>query len=101
MPVLFAYLVALVVFLGGSYEALTWLAATEPMKIVRASYCIMTRPPPISERKIAAIIWIGTTGFHEIKHDAREKSVRLFTRNGHDWVPACFSGHFENRSGLV
>lgn len=35
MAVLLAYLVALVVFLGGSYEALTWLAAPEPVKIVR------------------------------------------------------------------
>ena len=38
MPALLAYLVALAVFLGGSYEALTWLAAPEPMKIVRAKH---------------------------------------------------------------
>ena len=34
MPVLFAYLIALGLLLGGGYGALSWLAAPEPLKVV-------------------------------------------------------------------
>lgn len=42
MPALLAYLTALVVFLGGSYEALTWLALPEHTKVVAHA---KRRPP--------------------------------------------------------
>jgi hypothetical protein len=49
MPALFAYLIAVGLFLGGGYGALSWLAAPEPVKVVAKA-----NPKPPSPRHVEA-----------------------------------------------
>ena len=46
MPALFAYLIAVGIFLWGGYGALSWLAAPEPVKVVTKA---KPKPPPLYE----------------------------------------------------
>jgi hypothetical protein len=43
MPLLFAYLIAVGILLGGGYGALSWLAAPEPVKVAAKA---RSKPPP-------------------------------------------------------
>ena len=44
MPALFAYLIAIGLLLGGGYGALNWLAAPEPVKVLRKVKPKATQP---------------------------------------------------------
>ncbi|MGZ5875796.1 MAG: hypothetical protein ACXWKP_27260 [Bradyrhizobium sp.] len=52
MPALFAYLIAVLLLLGGGYGALDWLAAPEPVKMVAKAK--QPAPPPRSADDIGA-----------------------------------------------
>jgi hypothetical protein len=55
MPVLLAYLVALAVFLGGSYEALSWLGSPQPLKTVsRPKHKAQNAVPEADTKSVAA-----------------------------------------------
>jgi hypothetical protein len=52
MPALFAYLIAVGIFLWGGYGALSWLAAPEPVKVVTKA---KPKPPPLYEASSEAM----------------------------------------------
>jgi hypothetical protein len=70
MPALFAYLLAVCIFLGGGYGALNWLATPEPAKVT-----VSAKPTPPRSAKV----YDATTHSKQANKHSPGKALELMT----------------------
>jgi hypothetical protein len=88
MPALFAYLIAVVLLLGGGYGALNWLAAPEPVKVVAKAN---PKPPPSHDEDDSGASTQPNPPQANLSEAAKPKAMSKPEVNGTDQVKTASS----------